>query len=78
MVFFCLGIGFLLTRLYSLDLISAFLGTSPDGMGEMGLTAVLVNANVSMVTAYQMFRLLFILFVVSFLLKWRFGSSIQR
>jgi len=73
-VFFSLGVGFLLTRLHSLDLISAFLGTSPGGMGEMGLTAVLVSANVSMVAAYQMFRLVFILFAIPLLLKWRFGS----
>lgn len=73
-VFFSLGVGLLLTRLYHLDLTSAFLGTSPGGMGEMGLTAVLVSANVSLVTAYQMFRLLFILFVMPLLLKWRFGS----
>lgn len=73
-VFFSLGVGLLLTRLHSLDLISAFLGTAPGGMGEMGLTAVLVSANVSLVTAYQMFRLVFILFVMPLLLKWRFGS----
>lgn len=74
-VFFSLGIGFLLTRMHSLDLTSAFLGTSPGGMGEMGLTAVLVGANVSLVTAYQMFRLLFILFVVPLVLKRCFGSA---
>lgn len=74
-VFFSLGVGFLLTRMHSLDLTSAFLGTSPGGMGEMGLTAVLVGANVSLVTAYQMFRLLFILFVVPLVLKRCFGSA---
>jgi membrane AbrB-like protein len=73
-VFFSLGIGLLLTRLHSLDLVSAFLGTAPGGMGEMGLTAVLVRADISLVTAYQMFRILFILFVMPILLKWRFGS----
>ncbi len=73
-VFFSLGVGFLLTRLHSLNLISAFLGTSPGGMAEMGLTAVLVRADVSLVAAYQMFRLLFILFVMPLLLKWRFGT----
>lgn len=74
-VLFSLGIGFLLTRLHSLDLVSAFLGTSPGGMAEMGLTAVLVGANVSLVTVYQMFRLLFILFVMPFLFRWRFGRT---
>lgn len=36
-VFLSLGVGYLLTRLHSLDLVSAFLGTSPGGMSEMGL-----------------------------------------
>lgn len=75
-VFFSLGVGYLLTRLHALDLTSAFLGTSPGGMGEMGLTAVLVGANVSLVTAYQMFRLLFILFIMPFLLRKRFGNRL--
>lgn len=74
-VLFSLGIGFLLTRMHSFDLTSAFLGTSPGGMGEMGLTAVLVGANVSLVTAYQMSRLLFILFVMPLVLKRFFGST---
>ncbi len=77
-VFFSLGAGYLLTRLHSLTLITAFLGTSPGGMGEMGLTAVLVGANVSLVAAYQLFRLTFILFVLTFLLKRHFGSAPTR
>ncbi len=77
-VFFSLGIGLLLTKLHSLDLVSAFLGTAPGGMGEMGLTAVLVGADISLVTAYQMFRLLFILFVMPILLKWRFRGIAAR
>ena len=74
-VLFSLGVGFLLTRLHSLDLTSAFLGTSPGGMGEMGLTAVLVGANVSLVTAYQMFRLVFIMFLMPLALKRFFGNA---
>lgn len=75
-VLFSLGVGYLLTRLHSLNLVSVFLGTSPGGMGEMGLTAVLVGADVSLVTAYQMFRLLFILFIMPFLLRWCFGKKV--
>ncbi len=76
-VLFTLGIGFLLTRIHPFDLTSAFLGTSPGGMGEMGLTAVLVGANVSLVAAYQMFRLLFILFVMPLVLKRVFGGAVK-
>ena len=75
LVFFSLGAGYLVTRLHSMTLITAFLGTSPGGMGEMGLTAILVGADVSLVAAYQLFRLSFILFVMTFLLKRHFGST---
>jgi hypothetical protein len=68
-VFCCLGTGYLLTLFHPLTLTTAFLGTSPGGMGEMGLTAVLVGADVSLVAAYQLFRLSFILFALTFLLK---------
>lgn len=44
----------------------------------MGLTAVLVGADVSLVAAYQLFRLSFILFVMTYLLKRHFGSVQTR
>jgi len=69
-VFISLAIGYLLTCYYPLKLITAFLSTAPGGMTEMGVTAVAAHADLSMVTAYQMFRVFFILFVVPPLLKW--------
>lgn len=68
-VAFSLAVGYLLAFLHGLKLMDTFLSTSPGGMAEMGVTAVLVHANVSLITGYQMFRLLFILFVVPPLLK---------
>ena len=63
-------IGFLLMQFYSISLIDSFLSTAPGGLAEMGLTAVLVKANLALVVAYQMFRLLFVLFVVPPIVKW--------
>jgi hypothetical protein len=77
-VFFALAIGYLLTCLHPLKLADAFLSTAPGGIAEMGLTAVLVKADLSLVTAYQMFRLLFILFVVPPVLKWWLGSVSRK
>ncbi|OPZ70448.1 MAG: putative ammonia monooxygenase [Firmicutes bacterium ADurb.Bin456] len=78
MVFCSLGTGYLLTLFHPLSLTTAFLGTSPGGMGEMGLTAVLVGADVSLVAAYQLFRLSFILFVLTILLKRHFQKVLAR
>jgi membrane AbrB-like protein len=71
-VAFSLGLSYVFSLLLPLSVMTAFLGTSPGGMTEMGVTATLVGANVSMVVAYQMFRILFILFIVPYLLRWGF------
>jgi len=64
------AIGFILNALYGFSLVTAFLGTAPGGVAEMGLTAMMVHADLSVVISYQMFRLLFILLVVPIALKW--------
>jgi membrane AbrB-like protein len=69
---FSLGLSYLFSLLLPMSLLTAFLGTSPGGMTEMGVTATLVGADVSLVVAYQMFRILFILFIVPFALRWGF------
>ncbi|GGJ82157.1 membrane protein [Lentibacillus kapialis] len=70
LVLFGLILGYGLTILYKLPITTALLSTSPGGMVEMGLTAVAVGGNVSVVTSYQLFRLLFIMFFVPFFFKW--------
>ncbi|SFL35734.1 hypothetical protein SAMN03159341_105245 [Paenibacillus sp. 1_12] len=71
-VAFSLGLSVVFSLFMPISVMTAFLGTSPGGMTEMGVTATLVGANVSLVVSYQMFRILFILFVVPYLLKWGF------
>lgn len=76
-VLFSLLLGYLLTWLYPLTLATAFLSTAPGGIAEMGLTAALVGADVSIVSAYQIFRLLFILFIVPYIVKWWLKAAVQ-
>ncbi|WP_010531428.1 AbrB family transcriptional regulator [Lentibacillus jeotgali] len=70
LVFFGLVIGYGLAMLYDLPFPTALLSTAPGGMVEMGLTAVAVGGDVSVVTSYQLFRLLIIMLFVPFFFKW--------
>lgn len=62
-------LAFVLTMLSPMSLATAFLSTAPGGIAETGLTATAVHADLSMVSGYQLFRVLFILFVVTPILK---------
>lgn len=48
---------------------TSFLSTAPGGLDQMGLLAAAVRADISVVTIFQLFRLLFIFLVVLPLLK---------
>ena len=65
-----LGIGWLLNYYFNIPLITAFLSTAPGGIAEMSLTAIQVHADLSIIVAFQLFRLLFILIIVPPVLKW--------
>lgn len=65
-----LGIGWLLQSWHGISFISAFLSTAPGGMAEMSLTALQLRADITVLVAFQLFRLLFILLVVPPVLKW--------
>ncbi|NOU97128.1 AbrB family transcriptional regulator [Paenibacillus sp. LMG 31456] len=69
---FSIGLSYVFSLVLPMSLLTAFLGMSPGGMTEMGVTATLVGADVSLVVAYQMFRILFILFIVPYILRWGF------
>lgn len=50
---------------------TSFLSAAPGGIAEMGVTANLVHADMSMVSSYQLFRMFFIMFFVPPVLrKW--------
>jgi len=51
------------------SLVTAFLSTAPGGLTEMGITALIVGADISTMTAYQLVRLLFIMLFVPFMAR---------
>ena len=64
------SIDYFYTKLYNLDLITMFISTAPGGIAEMGLTAMMVHADLAMVISFQLFRMLFVLLVGIPILKW--------
>ncbi|MDM5283957.1 AbrB family transcriptional regulator [Peribacillus frigoritolerans] len=69
---------FLLTKYYDLSAITGFLSLAPGGMDQMGIIAQEVNADVSTVTSYQLFRMAFIYAAVPPLLKLVLKLSLRR
>ena len=69
LILFAFLMAYYLFIFYDLDIITGFLSTAPGGTSEMAVTAIAVNADLSFVTAFQIFRLLFILLIVSPVLK---------
>jgi len=51
-------------RIAPITFLTAFISTALGGMTEMGLTAMMVHADLSTVIAFQLFRLLFVLGVL--------------
>lgn len=67
-----LGLSLLLEKLHNSSPATSFLSVAPGGMDQMGIIAHSIHADLSMVTGYQLFRILFIYFVIPPLLKWAF------
>jgi membrane AbrB-like protein len=65
-----LGIDYVFARLSGTSFVTAFISTAPGGINEMGLTALMVHADLSMVIAFQLFRLLFVLMIAVPLIRW--------
>ena len=64
LVGFSLTAGYLLSYFFDIPVVTGFLCTAPGGMPEMALTSMMVNADTTIVVAFHLFRLLFILIVV--------------
>lgn len=63
------GLGFLLIHFYHITPSTSLLSLAPGGMDQMAILAHEVNADLSMVTGFQLFRLFFIYFVVPPMLR---------
>ena len=70
LVLFSLLLGWLLSQLSHMQTITGFLSTAPGGMAEIGVTATMVGADLSMVSGYHLFRIFFIMFALPPLLQW--------
>ena len=63
-------VDYLITIISPITFLTAFISTAPGGMAEMGFTAMMVHADVSTVATFQLFRLLFIILVVTPGISW--------
>lgn len=72
MILGSIGLSLLLVNSYHITASTSFLALAPGGMDQMGILAHVVDADLSMVTGYQLFRLLFIYFAVPPILRWLF------
>lgn len=60
-------LSFVMKHLYDLDFRTGFLSIVPGGLDQMGIIAASVHANVTVVTAFQLFRVLIVsIFLVPF------------
>lgn len=58
------------------SVVTWFLSLAPGGLGEVAVTALLLHADVAQVTAYQLFRLLFVLLAAPPLLRFALAKRI--
>jgi membrane AbrB-like protein len=67
LIAFAYGLSFILQDLYGLSFSTSFLSVVPGGLDQMGIIAASVHADVTVVTAFQLFRILFLsVFIVPF------------
>jgi uncharacterized protein len=78
LIFGSMLLSLLLVYYYGVSFPTSFLSLAPGGMDQMGILAHETKANVSMVTAFQIFRLLFIFFAVPPFLRWIFRDSLMK
>lgn len=68
---FCLILAHLLHVFIGYSFNEIFLSIAPGGIAEMAITAMAVNADVSFVTSFHLFRILVILFIATpLVMKW--------
>lgn len=71
-------LSFIFVHYYQFSLATSFLSLAPGGMEQMAIIAHEVNADLSIVTGYQLFRLFFIYFAVPPILKWVLVKNNRR
>jgi uncharacterized protein len=79
---FLLVIGSLVLSIFlsdalNINIVTSILSLAPGGMDQMGIIAHEVNADLSIVSGFQLFRLFFIYFVVPPVLRWYFKRKLR-
>jgi len=69
---FSFGTSLFLTHIHSISRITALLSLAPGGMDQMAIIAKEVNADISVIMCYQLFRTLFIFIAVPYLIRFFF------
>lgn len=72
------GLSSLLTHYYPITPTTSFLSLAPGGADQMAILAHEVEADLSMVTGFQLFRLFFIYFAVPPILRWIFKRARKK
>ena len=72
------GLSTLLKTTHGFSFATSALALAPGGMDQMGIIAHEVDADLSIVAGYQLFRLFFIFFVVPPMLKWFFKLILKN
>ncbi|MBT2638360.1 AbrB family transcriptional regulator [Bacillus sp. ISL-39] len=70
-------LSFFLSDALNINIVTSFLSLAPGGMDQMGIIAHEVNADLSIVSGFQLFRLFFIYFAVPPILRWYFKRNIN-
>ncbi|MCJ8008629.1 AbrB family transcriptional regulator [Lederbergia wuyishanensis] len=78
LVFGAIGLSILLTKLQPISNATALLSLAPGGMDQMGVIAHAINADLSFVSGYQLFRTFFIFFAVPPLIRLIFNIADKR
>ena len=66
-------IGYIASKTLNISLATAFLACAPGGVAEMCIIGMALGEDVPLILAYQLFRMLFVSFVMPCGLKWFFN-----
>ncbi|MBS4201772.1 AbrB family transcriptional regulator [Bacillus sp. FJAT-49732] len=78
LVFGAIGFSMLLIKLQPISKATALLSLAPGGMDQMGIIAHAINADLSFVSGYQLFRTFFIFFAVPSLIRLIFNIADKK
>lgn len=70
LILFCFGLSEIFSLATDASFKNLFLAAAPGGITEMSITALSIHADAAFVTSFQLFRVLFILLVVTPMMKW--------